>query len=52
MSNMSYCRFRNTLPDLKDCYEHMEDEDLGDEEEEGKIQIIELCKKIAEEYAE
>jgi hypothetical protein len=26
---MSYCRFQNTLADLRDCAEHMNDDDLG-----------------------
>lgn len=29
MSNMSYCRFQNTLSDLKDCYYSMEDLDFN-----------------------
>lgn len=28
MSNMSYCRFRNTLNDLRDCYEALDVEDI------------------------
>ena len=50
MSNMSYCRFENTLPDLADCYEHM-DEDLEGREASARKHIIELCKRIADEYA-
>ncbi len=45
---MEHCRFRNTLSDLKDCYEHLED-DLSEEEENACRKIIELCKKITEE---
>ena len=33
MSNMSYCRFENTLQNLEDCYEHMSDEYLSENEE-------------------
>lgn len=52
MSNMSYCRFRNTLPDLRDCFENM-DEPINDEDEEkARVRLIKLCMKIAEEYAE
>lgn len=25
MSNMAYCRFQNTLEDLRDCYAHWDD---------------------------
>lgn len=47
---MSYCRFRNTLSDLEDCYEHIDDEDLDEEEKEARKQMIELCKNIASDY--
>ena len=30
MSNMSYCQFENTYPDLKDCYEDMDRDDLSE----------------------
>lgn len=49
MSNMSYCRFRNTLEDLRDCYEHIYETDLSVEEARARKQLIELCKEIAEE---
>jgi hypothetical protein len=50
MSNTSDTRFRNTLTDLKDCYEAMdEDEDL-DPEERARKQLIKLCVEIAENY--
>jgi phosphate uptake regulator len=51
MSNMSYCRFRNTLSDLQKCYENM-DNDLSEEEQEAKDELISLCKDIAREYGE
>ena len=47
MGNMSYCRFRNTLNDLRECYEHIANEDLSDEESEARKKLIELCKDIA-----
>lgn len=31
MSNMSYCRFQNTLMDFRDCYEHIFDANSEDE---------------------
>lgn len=49
MSNMSYCRFQNTLRDLEDCYDNM-DEDLSPEEQAAKERLIQLCKEIAEEH--
>ena len=49
MSNMSYVRFENTLKDLRDCDEHLFDDDLSEEEEKARQKLIKLCKKIAEE---
>lgn len=48
--NMGYCRFENTLNDLRDCMEHMWDDDLSDSEEESRQKMIELCVKISEDY--
>lgn len=47
--NMSYCRFSNTLQDLKDCYEHMDDDDLSPEEQNAREKLIKLCQAIAED---
>lgn len=47
MSNMSYCRFENTVTDLNDCYNHMHDLDLSSDEEAKKKELIDLCKEIA-----
>lgn len=50
MSNMSYCRFRNTLNDLQDCYEHIgedEENELSEEEFKAKRNLIDLCVDIA-----
>ena len=47
--NMSYCRFHNTLQDLKDCYYNIEDvEDMSDEEKRARKQLIEICMDIAD----
>ena len=39
MSNMSYCRFRNTLSDLGDCQDALFEElfDLSPEEERARL---------------
>ena len=52
MSNMTYARFQNTLKDLRDCYENMDNdpEELSDEEKRSRKRLIELCKKIASDY--
>ena len=46
MSNMSYCRFRNTLGDLHDCAEAMHDNDLSRDEYEARTQLVLLAAKI------
>ena len=52
MGNMSYCRFRNTLMDLDDCYNHLEDIDLDTGEQRARKSLINLCKEIAAIYGE
>jgi len=51
MANMSYCRFRNTLSDLRDCYEHMY-EVFSAEEASARKGLIALCQKIVDEYGD
>ena len=48
MSNMSYCRFENTLKDLLDCYENLDDPTLEQSKTElvSREQLIDLCRKI------
>ena len=56
MGNMSYCRFRNTLNDLRDCYETMVEEwyeldkEINREEYRARKQLIELCVTITEDF--
>ncbi len=52
MSNMSYCRFENTLRDLLDCQEHFDDEDLSPREKLERDQMLEICKEIVEAHEE
>ena len=62
MGNMSYCRFRNTLLDLQDCRNAMQEisdavesdnlEPLSHEEESARKSLIELCSEIFEEHTE
>lgn len=51
MANMSYCRFNNTLNDLEDCKEALENEDISsvDEKEKAKA-LIQLCREIADSF--
>lgn len=53
MSNMSYCRFQNTLRDLRDCHENMDlDDDADDIEVRARARLIALCATIAAEYGD
>ena len=52
MANMSYCRFENTLSDLRDCYDNMDRDDLSQSEFYARRHMIELCRSIAFEYVE
>jgi hypothetical protein len=51
MGNMSYCRFINTLQDLRDCVEHIDDE-LSNEEAKAREKLIKLCQDIAGDFEE
>lgn len=50
MANMSYCRFHNTLMDLEDCYEHLNDTDLSRDEENARARLIELCDMMVGDF--
>ncbi len=61
MSNMSYCRFENTVPDLQDCYDALSDagsikemEDNASSEFEKKAirKLVKLCKEIADDFSD
>jgi hypothetical protein len=57
VANMSYCRFQNTLNDLRDCAEALdygdaEDENLSTEEKRAKEALIKVCSRIAADYGE
>lgn len=47
MANMSYCRFYNTVMDLEDCAEHMDDDLESVEEERARKRLLKLCVQIA-----
>lgn len=49
--NMSYTRFHNTLIDLRDCYEHIDDK-LSEEEQKRRAELIMLCRRIADDYTD
>ena len=49
MSNMSYCRMENTLRDMRDCENHLDDE-LGGSEFKARKKLVELCRAVAESF--
>ena len=51
MANMSYCRFYNTLSDLRDCKDALDRGDSLSETEVKKAKaLIDLCREIADNY--
>jgi len=54
MGNMSYCRFQNTLGDLRDCEDALDhpDEPLSPDEARARQALIELCARIAEDFGD
>ena len=57
MSNMSYCRFQNTLNDLMDCYDNWDselddDRSLSNEEVQARKRLLEICEQIVDDYGE
>lgn len=54
MSNMSYCRFENTLPDLEDCKEALYNlsnlNELSETEMEAARELIKACVQISEDF--
>lgn len=56
MSNMSYCRFQNTVRDLDDCKDAIEEAGdldallagLSQEEHRAAEQLIGICREIVE----
>lgn len=52
MSNMSYCRFENTLGDLRDCRDAMDETDLSESETRCRKRLIKMCVGIAFDYGD
>jgi len=51
MSNMSYCRFENTLSDLRDCQNHLSEnpDKLSEYEKRAREELIAVCQEIVDE---
>lgn len=55
MPSMSYCRFQNTLQDLRACDRDLQDKDLSElseDERAAAIKLIRVCKSIVDAYPE
>ncbi len=49
MANMSYCKFENTVKDLRDCDRGFE-ECESIEEAKARYRLLKLCHEMAENY--
>ena len=55
MANMSYCRFENTLNDLNDCLNEMEngiENTLSRTESRSFAELVEICRLISERFGD
>jgi len=50
MPNMSYCRFENTLQDLRDCANNWNLQPDQDREKKARAKLYQLCQSIVEDY--
>lgn len=51
MGNMPYCRFQNTLQDLRKCLSALiEGEGISPEEQKAKEQLVKVCKSFIQEH--
>ena len=57
MTNMSYCAFENTVDDMRQCVEKLEEHDYNldlikencsKQEYNAAVRFIEVCKEVAE----
>ena len=50
MGNMSYCRFENTMIDLKDCLRHIDCEAENRFDEQARQEMLAMFKEIFEDW--
>lgn len=53
MSNMSYCRFENTYPDLEACYTALVEkslDELSKTEKKFALKLIKMCRDLADDF--
>ena len=49
---MSYCRFQNTLRDLRDCAENINDFTMSKDELYARNTLMQVCYRITQEAEE
>lgn len=49
MSNMSYCRFENTLSDFNDCAANIRGDGLSEREAQCRQRLVEAAATLLEE---
>lgn len=50
MSNMSYCRFQNTVQDFQDCLDNIYEDDLSKDERRARIRLIKLAYEMVQDF--
>lgn len=51
MSNMSYCRFENTVADVLDCIDNWDNVE-SDSEIDARFELLALARQIVEDFGE
>ena len=50
MGNMSYCRFENTMNDLRDCLRHIDYKAENPRDEQERQAMLELFRETYEDW--
>ena len=55
MGNMSYCRFQNTLNDLRDCRDALMEmgdyeNELAEDEAHAAKRLLRICRELADDF--
>ena len=50
MPNMSYCRFENTMRDLRDCLDHIHKQCDNTYDESSRQEMIEMFNEISQDF--
>ena len=50
MGNMSYCRFENTMSDLRDCLDHIHKQCDNTYDESSRQEMIEMFNEITQDF--